>query len=119
MAKYKISGDGVVDTERGAKIPNNPNNGDWQDYLAWVADGNTPDPEFTQAEIDNKVLRDEINELKGDLLKVIAWQFRMILEMYQVGIAKGLWVAGDFSQEVRDKAIIFKQKSDRLIELGE
>ena len=25
-------------------VPKNPSNKDYQDYLAWVADGNTPDP---------------------------------------------------------------------------
>lgn len=54
MAKYKISGDGILDTERGAKIPNDNNNRDWREYLAWAADGtNVADPEFTQQELDD------------------------------------------------------------------
>lgn len=67
MAKYKISGDGVLDTERGAKIPNDSNNRDWREYLAWVADGtNVADPEFTQQELDDNawaVLRVERDRL--------------------------------------------------------
>jgi len=53
MAKYKISGEGVVDTERGAHIPNDDANRDWQEYQVWVGEGNTADPEFTAQEIED------------------------------------------------------------------
>jgi hypothetical protein len=60
MAKYKeiwqafdnatlIS---YLDTDTGAQIPIEPTNIDYQAILAWIADGNTPDPAYTQAEID-------------------------------------------------------------------
>jgi|TARA_B110000858_G_scaffold32788_1_gene36379 hypothetical protein len=32
-------------------VPNNPNNSDCADVLAWIAEGNTPDPQFTDEEI--------------------------------------------------------------------
>jgi hypothetical protein len=51
MAKYKISGDGIKDTETGAYIPNAGGNRHWQEYLEWVADGNVPDDEFTEQEL--------------------------------------------------------------------
>ena len=54
MAKYKISGTGVVDTTRGAHIPNDTGNRDWQEYLVWAADGtNVADAEFTEQEIED------------------------------------------------------------------
>lgn len=34
----------ILRKEDGAFIPKDPENCDYQDYLAWVADGNTADP---------------------------------------------------------------------------
>lgn len=51
MAKYKISSDGVLDTETNAFIPDDENNRHWQEYQLWVGGGNTADPEFTTQEI--------------------------------------------------------------------
>ena len=51
MAKYKLTKDAVTGEElpfiilgEGAFIPKNTDNSDYQTYLAWVAEGNTPDP---------------------------------------------------------------------------
>ena len=57
MAKYKISGDGVQDTETGAFIPNAPGNRHWQEYLTWAQDS-TADAEFTQQELDDQAWAD-------------------------------------------------------------
>ena len=32
-------------------VPNDPNNRDCSDVLAWIAEGNTPAPQYTDAEI--------------------------------------------------------------------
>jgi len=51
--KYKkfpphlISGgvpEGIYRPKDNAAIPNSPDNMDWQEYLKWVAEGNTPEP---------------------------------------------------------------------------
>jgi len=52
--KYKLEANGVKNNETGAIIPNSTENRDWVEYLAWVADGNTPDAEFTAEEIEAK-----------------------------------------------------------------
>jgi len=58
MAKYKIQGDGVRDTELGWNIPNDIGNRHWVAYLAWVDAGNTADPEYTSEEITNNAWSD-------------------------------------------------------------
>ena len=52
MALYKLTGNdsegnkigAIVRTTDKASIPLDENNRDYQEYLAWVADGNTADP---------------------------------------------------------------------------
>ncbi len=52
MALYKLTGNdsfgekigAIIRTTDKASIPLDEGNRDYQDYLAWVAEGNTPDP---------------------------------------------------------------------------
>ena len=51
MAQYKLTNDAVTGEElpfilleEGVFIPKDTDNTDYQEYLAWVAEGNTPDP---------------------------------------------------------------------------
>jgi hypothetical protein len=45
MAEYKLTDWGtILRPSRNMSIPPDPTNPDYQEYLAWVAEGNTPDP---------------------------------------------------------------------------
>ena len=44
-AEYQLTHtDAVIRTADNAHIPDDPTNRDWQQYLAWIADGGVPDP---------------------------------------------------------------------------
>lgn len=46
MADYQLTAnpDTILRTADGAWIPNDERNADYQQYLVWLAEGNTPDP---------------------------------------------------------------------------
>lgn len=44
MKKYKLIDDKSVLRDDGWNIPFDPANTDYQEYLAWLAEGNTPEP---------------------------------------------------------------------------
>jgi hypothetical protein len=39
-------------------------------------------------------------------------EFKMILELFEVGKSKGIWTNSDFPQAMRDKAVLWKQTID-------
>ncbi len=48
MSEYQLldpnKTDCILRTSDNANIPPSPNNADYQEYLAWLEKGNTPDP---------------------------------------------------------------------------
>ena len=74
MAKYKIKiGFGeseFIQREDGATIPKDEANSDYQEYLAWVDGGNTPDPEDTMSVEDEWI---NIREKRNELLTASDW----------------------------------------------
>ncbi len=70
MKKYKLTEDGIQNTETTAFIPNDERNNDWREYQNWLkgldvngedlgTSENTPDPQFTEEEIEIIALREE------------------------------------------------------------
>jgi len=53
-------------------VPNDPANRDCQDVLAWIAEGNTPAPEYTDAEIAANA-QSSINSESLEYLKSTDW----------------------------------------------
>lgn len=56
---------GVYHTKKFLSIPINPLNTDYQEYLQWLAEGNTPDPPDPQPEpVNEPTMQQEIDALK-------------------------------------------------------
>lgn len=100
MAKYKISGEGIKDTETGAFIPNDPGNRHYQDYLEWTNEGNTADPEFTAQEITDNAWAD-LRLQRDDLLKQT--DFMMTYDFYNNKMTTQEQTdVTDYRQDLRD-----------------
>lgn len=116
---YKLIEGGVRRSD-GASIPDSMDNFDWVEYQQWLAEGNTPDPQYTEQELIDIAQNQEISGLKGDLQRQMVWLFRMILAVWGVGIDKSLWANADITDvELKQKVAAWKTKLDRLAELGE
>ena len=48
---YKLQQNGVKRLSDGANIPFASGNRDYEEYKQWLSEGNTPEPEFTEAEL--------------------------------------------------------------------
>jgi len=63
---YKLTQYGVFKIADNMHIPNCLENKDWKEYLQWLEQGNTPQPEddFSAMELKSKILA-QITELDG------------------------------------------------------
>lgn len=84
----------------------------YQEYLEWVAEGNTADPEFTTAEQAQMDYDDRQNVRVENLKGALVMQFKMILALFQVGRDKGVWVVGDFDSDLVTQAQAWIQLID-------
>lgn len=62
---YKLIGQNSVKRlADGAYIPFADGNIDYEEYKLWLSEGNTPEPEFTEEELQKQELQLKINEAK-------------------------------------------------------
>jgi hypothetical protein len=96
-SKYKYTGDGgVQDVERGAFIPNDPANRDWQEYLLY--DGTT-DPQYTPAE-EEEIAWNELRGQRDNLLR--ATDFMMTTDFYASMTSQEQSDVTTYRQDLRD-----------------
>ncbi|MDF1592582.1 MAG: hypothetical protein P1P89_13790 [Desulfobacterales bacterium] len=67
----------------------------------------------------DELKEEEIKGLIEDLEKDVAWCFRFIATIWDVGAARGHWTAADITnQSIKDKYVDWKAKLERMAELG-
>ena len=72
MARFKLEPDGAVrDSDHGRFIPPKIENRFWVDYLAWLDEGNTPDPADTPQPPTSDADRAEFDILRSPALLAI------------------------------------------------
>lgn len=71
MAKYKLIENGVKDQENNLYIPNSTGNRHWNEYQDWLAEGNIPDPEYTEEEIQEQEFNEELEIINNEMIEEI------------------------------------------------
>jgi len=84
----------------------------WQEYEAWKAEGNTPDPQYTTEEESQIAYEGRQAVRIQTLVRATIDQFDMILALFQVGRDNGIWTATDFPADLRAKAVEWRQLID-------
>ena len=69
---YKLQNNGIKRLADGAYIPFADGNRDYEEYKVWLSEGNTPEPEFTEEELQMTSINKQIQEAKTYLAST-AW----------------------------------------------
>jgi len=125
MVKYKLLKDGYIfDQERGWIIPPDLSNIDYVEYLAWIDDGNTPDPYQTAEEI----LAEKWMMLRSDrTTKLMQTDFMMTYDFYntvlteqeKTGLTTYRQELSDLPGDLEDPdAVVWPTKPQIVIDYG-
>lgn len=81
----------------------------------WDGDQIIDNPEYLVAAPKAEEKKQIISDLKGALV----WQFKMIREIFELGVSKNLWSGSDVDDtELKQEYAKWKTNLDRLDELG-
>jgi len=78
---YKLNQNSVTRLADGACIPSADGNRDYEEYKQWLSEGNTPEPEFTKAELDAIAKEQAKQEALTKIATLEASQLRSIREL--------------------------------------
>jgi len=78
---YKLNQNSVTRLADEASIPFANGNRDYEEYKQWLSEGNTPEPEFTQAELDAITKEQTKQEALTKIASLEAAQLRSIREL--------------------------------------
>ena len=129
MIKYVLTPNGVINRETGMTIKEGLASSFWQEYLAWVAEGNTPVPmkpsaEYSLAEdedewVFNQAIADSIalGQAKANLKEKMLELFEFVFALFTVLKDKGAISAQDFDAELIAKAQVWKGFLDDISNL--
>jgi len=78
---YKLNQNSVTRLADGACLPLADGNRDYEEYKQWLSEGNIPEPEFTQAELDAIAKEQAKQEALTKIATLEASQLRSIREL--------------------------------------
>lgn len=87
---YKLSNNGVIRLSDNANVPNAPGNRDWRQYREWLDEGNTPEPEFTPAELLNNAKQDKRQAVRNEGLSRIQAIYPAITDIFVLDLVRDI-----------------------------
>ena len=113
ITTVKIQGDGYL-VNGNMSVPKAEGNRHYQDVLGWIAQGNTPEPEFTQEELDQQISLNEINAELNQLQGAVKDSILIQVEQIEWMLANTAMTSTDFSPKIRQKFLDLKIIADKV-----
>lgn len=124
MAKYQLTDDMILNLDTKKFIPKIDGNAHYEEYKEWLAEGNTPIPPPPSLNYDlvgdEWILNTEaqkaqdLREAKIAIRDRDIMLFEMLLALWEALQSKGVIQASDLPKELRDEAVIWKEKLDLI-----